>query len=114
MLRIRGTIGDWPVDLALELDAEGWRQLAAHLPGATQATHVSEAAPAATRDDGLWRNALELLRQAGSMEGTALLGALEGLAGSPAAGKRLLVRLRHHPRVQVDSGEDTPLYRWLD
>ncbi len=98
MLRIRGTIGDWPVDLALELDAEDWRQLAAHLPGATQTIHVSEAAPAATRDDGLWRNALELLRQAGSMEGTALLDALEGLAGSPAAGKRLLVRLRHHPQ----------------
>ncbi|MDG3596568.1 hypothetical protein L5B95_15335, partial [Pseudomonas aeruginosa] len=28
MVRIRGSIGDWPVDLTLELDAEDWRQLA--------------------------------------------------------------------------------------
>ncbi|HFK2089896.1 TPA: hypothetical protein ACQRG2_003806, partial [Pseudomonas aeruginosa] len=27
MVRIRGSIGDWPVDLTLELDAEDWRQL---------------------------------------------------------------------------------------
>ncbi|EPG6052760.1 hypothetical protein L5C90_30025, partial [Pseudomonas aeruginosa] len=25
MVRIRGSIGDWPVDLTLELDAEDWR-----------------------------------------------------------------------------------------
>ncbi|MDQ4351111.1 hypothetical protein RBU07_34560, partial [Pseudomonas aeruginosa] len=25
MVRIRGSIGDWPVDLTLELDAEVWR-----------------------------------------------------------------------------------------
>ncbi|MDG3656989.1 hypothetical protein L5B94_29080, partial [Pseudomonas aeruginosa] len=24
MVRIRGSIGDWPVDLTLELDAEDW------------------------------------------------------------------------------------------
>ncbi|MBW6096303.1 hypothetical protein KZ849_27275 [Pseudomonas aeruginosa] len=32
MVRIRGSIGDWPVDLTLELDAEDWRQLAQHVP----------------------------------------------------------------------------------
>ncbi|CAD5108909.1 hypothetical protein [Zestomonas carbonaria] len=111
MLRIRGIIGDWPVDLSVELEAEDWRQLAAHLPAAAP---VSPSAPApATPDDALWLNALGVLRQAGEMEGTALLAALEALAGGPAAGKRLLVRLRHHPQVQVESGEETPLYRWI-
>ena len=31
MVRIRGRIGDWPVDLTLELDAEDWAQLAQHV-----------------------------------------------------------------------------------
>lgn len=32
MLRIKGHVGDWPVDLTVEMDAEDWLQLAAHLP----------------------------------------------------------------------------------
>ncbi len=32
MLRIKGRVGDWPVDLTVEMDAEDWAQLAAHLP----------------------------------------------------------------------------------
>ena len=67
MLRIKGRIGDWPVDLRLEMDAEDWAQLAAHLP--------LEAAPAAERSvlaghpaDDLWQQALALLQHAGSMD----------------------------------------------
>ncbi|MBM7062756.1 hypothetical protein JQX08_18745 [Pseudomonas sp. UL073] len=111
MLRIRGTIGDWPVDLSVEMDEADWRDLAAQLPAA-----VSEALPrvaSAPASDALWQTALDLLRQAGEMEGTALLEALEALTGNAAAGKRLLVRLRHCPQVQIESGADTPLYRWV-
>ena len=46
MLRIRGSIGDWPVDLTLELDEGDWAQLGAQLQAAK--TEVS-AAPAANR-----------------------------------------------------------------
>jgi hypothetical protein len=54
-----------------------------------------------------------LLRKAGQLSGPDLLDQLEGLTGSAAAGKRLLVRLRHSSDVKVESGGDTPLYRWL-
>jgi hypothetical protein len=30
MLRIRGSIGDWPVDLTLEMDDSDWARLGAH------------------------------------------------------------------------------------
>ncbi|MDG9925092.1 MULTISPECIES: hypothetical protein [unclassified Pseudomonas] len=112
MLRIKGRVGDWPVDLTVEMDAEDWAQLAAHLP--------MEAPPAAPRTasagnpaDGLWPLAQELLQRAGSMEGPQLLGELSALAGGDAAGKRLLVRLRHCPQVQIESGAEAPLYRWI-
>ena len=31
MVRIRGTIGDWPVDLTVELDEGDWAKLGAQL-----------------------------------------------------------------------------------
>ncbi|MCY1292202.1 hypothetical protein D9M68_563130 [compost metagenome] len=112
MVRIRGTIGDWPVDLCVELDETDWRQLAAHLPAAVAPPSPAPTPPAAP-NDALWQSVLDLLRQRGEMEGTALLDACEALAGNAAAGKRLLVRLRHCPQVQVESGGETPLYRWV-
>lgn len=52
---------------------------------------------------------------AGQLNGLELLDQLEGLAGDAAAGKRLLVRLRHSVRSSlVSSGGDTPLYTWID
>ena len=109
MLRIKGRVGDWPVDLTVEMDAEDWAWLAAHLP--------LEAPPGAVRSvspvDEHWHQAQELLQRAGSLEGPQLLGDLAALAGGEAAGKRLLVRLRHCPQVQVESGEAAPLYRWI-
>ena len=75
------------------------------------------AAPAAggqpRADDSQWLAARELLRKAGQLDGPALLEQLEGLAGSTAAGKRLLVRLRHSSEVKVESGADAPVYHWV-
>lgn len=113
MLRIRGQIGDWPVDLTIEMDAEDWDQLASRLtPEAAAAAPTASKAPAAPRSDALWETARQLLRDAGQMEGPRLLAELEGLAGSVAAGKRLLVRLRHCEQVHVEVREDAPLYIW--
>ncbi|QNH75394.1 hypothetical protein GGD92_23880 [Pseudomonas protegens] len=114
MLRIRGSIGDWPVDLTLELDEGDWAQLGAQLqaarPEAATPTPVNKPA---SQDDALWQTAKELLRKAGQISGPQLLEQLEGLTGSAAAGKRLLVRLRHCAEVKVVSGADTPLYSWV-
>jgi hypothetical protein len=110
MIRIRGTVGQWPVDLTVEMDAEDWAQLAAQvqvLPDTASPT----ARPKAP-DDALWQATLSLVQQAGRIEGPELLGQVEGLAGSTAAGKRLLVRLRHCAQVRVESGADAPVYCW--
>lgn len=115
MLRIRGTVGDWPVDLTLELDEGDWAQLGAQLkaakPDIEAAAVVSKPA---SQDDKIWQIALDLLRKAGQINGPELLDQLEGLTGSTAAGKRLLVRLRHSSQVKVESGQDAPLYSWVD
>ncbi len=113
MVRIRGTIGDWPVDLTVELDESDWARLGAQL-------HVSEApisqAPVrpANQDDAVWETTKDLLRKAGQMSGPELLGQLEALTGSASAGKRLLVRLRHCAEVKVVSGADSPVYSWVE
>jgi len=115
MLRIRGTFGQWPVDLTIEMDAEDWQQLGQqlHMPAAAGPTAAPPAASApATQDDAVWRAALQVLEQAGEIEGPDLLAQLEGLSGSTAAGKRLLVRLRHSPLVKMHSGADAPVYCW--
>jgi hypothetical protein len=112
MLRIRGSIGDWPVDLTLEMDDTDWARLGAQL----QVEKSPVSAPAVkplNQDDALWQIARDLLRKAGQISGPDLLDQLEGLTGSVAAGKRLLVRLRHSPEVKVVSGGDTPIYSWL-
>lgn len=113
MLRIRGTIGDWPVDLTLELDEGDWAQLGAQLQAAKPLAEQAAVAPV-NQDDAVWQIAKELLRKAGQMSGPDLLSQLEGLTGSTAAAKRLLVRLRHSAEVHVVSGADTPLYRWVN
>ncbi|QZI71401.1 hypothetical protein K5F93_03605 [Pseudomonas protegens] len=112
MLRIRGSIGDWPVDLTLELDEGDWAQLGAQLQAAKPES-VAVATRPANQDDALWQTAKDLLRKAGQISGPELLEQLQGLTGSAAAGKRLLVRLRHCAEVKVISGADTPLYSWV-
>ncbi len=113
-MRIRGQIGDWPVDLTIELAPEEWAQLGRQVeaPAVAQATATSTAA-APRQDDGQWAAARDVLRLAGQMSGPELLDRLEGLAGSMAAGKRLLVRLRHCSEVKVESGVDAPVYHWV-
>jgi hypothetical protein len=118
MLRIRGTVGDLPVDLTVELDDSDWARLGSTLGAQTPTAEAGAAAvPAAkplNQDDALWQVAKNLLRKAGQLSGPDLLEQLEGLTGSAAAGKRLLVRLRHSTQVKVASGGDTPLYSWIE
>jgi len=113
-VRIRGQIGDWPVDLSIELEPAEWAQLGRQLnvPEVVEAAVVTVGG-VPRQDDGQWAAACELLRQAGQISGPELLGRLEGLAGSTAAGKRLLVRLRHCSEVKVESGPDAPVYHWV-
>ncbi|NBA96109.1 hypothetical protein [Pseudomonas sp. R5(2019)] len=118
MLRIRGTVGSLPVDLTLELDQADWAQLSAHLGAQVQAP-VAAASPTTVptpsgQTDALWESAQQILRGSGAISGPELLEQLEGLAGNTAAGKRLLVRLRHSAQVKVESGADAPVYRWID
>ncbi|MDF0731336.1 hypothetical protein P0Y43_11445 [Pseudomonas entomophila] len=112
-MRIRGQIGAWPVDLILELSPEEWAQLGRRLESPPVAVETPVAPVVARQDDGQWAAACEVLRQAGALSGPELLERLEGLAGSVAAGKRLLVRLRHSGEVKVESGADAPVYRWV-
>ncbi|NUT75706.1 hypothetical protein HNO86_11685 [Pseudomonas sp. C1C7] len=113
MLRIRGSIGEWPVDLTLEMDDADWARFGAQLQ--VEKTEVV-ATPAKTpnQDETLWQIARDLLRKAGQLSGPDLLDQLEGLTGSAVSGKRLLVRLRHSADVKVESGADTPIYRWIE
>jgi hypothetical protein len=114
MLHIRGSIGDWPVDLTLELDDQDWARLGAQLQVSKNEPVSAPAAKPLNQDDALWQIAKDLLRKAGQLSGPDLLEQLEGLTGSPASGKRLLVRLRHSADVKVTSGGDTPLYSWVE
>ncbi|MFJ2480825.1 hypothetical protein ACIOWE_11155 [Pseudomonas sp. NPDC087598] len=118
MLRIRGTVGDVPVDLTVELDDSDWAKLGSALGAQPQIAQAATAsAPAAkplNQDDALWQVARDLLRKAGQLSGPDLLEQLEGLTGSAGSGKRLLVRLRHSSDVKVVSGGDTPLYSWIE
>jgi len=113
MLRIRGTIGEWPVDLSIEMDEGDWAQLGAQLQAVKPDATTAPAARPANQDDAVWQIAKELLRKAGQLSGPDLLEQLEGLTGSASAGKRVLVRLRHSAEVKVLSGGDTPLYSWV-
>ena len=112
MIRVRGHIGAWPVDLTLELDAEDWTRLGAHLT-AESAPPARPATGAAADEQPLWQNALQLLREAGQMDGPQLLRQLAAMAGSEQAGKRLLVRIRHCEQIRVQAGADAAIYHWL-
>ncbi|HEY1027123.1 MAG TPA: hypothetical protein VGE28_05760 [Pseudomonas sp.] len=113
MVRIHGRIGDWPVDLTVELDAEDWAQLAERV-AVTPAVAERAVAPAAGTGDSLWETTLQLVRDAGSVEGPRLLAQLAALAGGEAAGKRLLVRLRHCSQIRMETGADAPIYHWQE
>lgn len=113
MIRIRGHVGDLPVDLSIEMDDHDWARLARQLPAAQVASVSVPSADKPTADPH-WHEAQQLLRAAQSMDGPQLLAELQALAGSAQMGKRLLVRLRHCAQVKIDSRADTPVYRWVD
>ena len=112
MIRIRGHVGDLPVDLSIEMDDHDWAQLTRQVPAPQAAASQAPTAdkPAA---DPHWHAAQQLLQAAQSMDGPQLLAELQALAGSAQMGKRLLVRLRHCAQVKVDNGADAPVYRWV-
>ncbi|WP_028695455.1 hypothetical protein [Pseudomonas cremoricolorata] len=113
-MRIRGQIGDWPVDLTVELEPDEWAQLRGQIAPAEPEPEAHTPRPATARsDDRTWEAAKAVLQEAGELNGPQLLERLEVLAGSETAGKRLLVRLRHAAEVKVESAGDAPLYRWL-
>ncbi|MGE7990958.1 hypothetical protein ACQKPE_07890 [Pseudomonas sp. NPDC089554] len=114
-MRIRGQIGAWPVDLTIELAPEEWAQLGRRLDSVPAEAVVPTPAASTTprQDDGQWAAARDVLRKAGQLSGPQLLEQLEGIAGNVAAGKRLLVRLRHSSEVKVQSGADAPVYHWV-
>lgn len=114
MVRIRGTIGEMPVDLTVELDDADWARLAQNLPAA--AVQPPAAAPLPTANDPadrLWRAAQDLLRRSGSSEGPQLLDELAALAGGSGAAKGLLVRLRHSPKVKIEVRDGVQVFSWL-
>ena len=113
MVRIRGVIGDWPVDLTVELDDSDWAKLGSQLQ-VSEAPTSPAPAKSVSQDDAVWETTKDLLRKAGQLSGPELLGQLEALTGSTGAGKRLLVRLRHCAEVKVVSGADSPIYSWID
>lgn len=116
MLRIKGTIGDWPVDLTVEMDDADWARLAQNLPVAAVVPSAPVAAQptAAGPADKLWLAAQDLLRRSGSTEGPELMGELEALAGSAGAAKGLLVRLRHSPQVKIEVRDGVQVFTWVE
>lgn len=118
MIRIRGRVGDCPVDLEIELEAQDWMHLGAAWTSTTpdsasgpSVPEESDRAPARGSDQ-LWSVAQGLVRQAGEMSGPQLLAELEGLSGSTQAAKQLLVRLRHSNQVQLERRPEALVYRW--
>ncbi|EXF43017.1 hypothetical protein BAY1663_04564 [Pseudomonas sp. BAY1663] len=112
MIRIHGRIGDWPVDLTIELDEQDWERLA-QVPGLVLEAGGRNGEGAAPPAEALWHSARECLRRAGKLDGPQLLAELEALTGSMQTAKRLLVRLRHCDQVRVESGPDMACYHWI-
>ncbi|MCW3149657.1 hypothetical protein N8H22_13715 [Stutzerimonas stutzeri] len=110
MIRIRGHIGEWPVDLKIELDEQDWAHLTRQLSVAPGEPAAGTATPV---DDSLWHTARERLRRAGRLDGPELFAELEALTGSASMAKRLLVRLRHCDQVRVESGSNAASYHWI-
>jgi len=78
MIRIRGHVGELPVDLSIEMDDHDWAQLARQLPAAQ-----AETAPVPPADkppaDPHWPEAQRLLRAAAEHGRAA---AVSGAAGA--------------------------------
>lgn len=99
MIRVRGQIGQWPVDLTIEMQPGDWQAL---MTGLKCVAPTEE--PAADLDQ-----ALSLLVE--PTEGPELLAKLADLLGSSAEAKRVLVRLRHSAKVVITSQDGVQLWQ---
>lgn len=78
MLRIRGTVGDVPVDLTVELDDGDWAKLGSALNGQapvaqSEAVASAPAAKPLNQDDALWQLARICCARPGSSAGRICL-----------------------------------------
>ena len=71
MVRIRGMIGDWPVDLTVELDDSDWAKLGTQLQVSEMPTSAAPAKPV-SQDDAVWETTKDLLRELAQKEGLSL------------------------------------------
>ncbi|WP_226685372.1 hypothetical protein [Stutzerimonas stutzeri] len=113
MIRIRGRIGDWPVDLEIDLGDQDWSGLTRGLGAVDVASAGRPATAGSAPGDALWHSARECLRSAGKLDGPQLFAELEAITGSAQLAKRLLVRLRHCDEVRVEHGADSACYHWI-
>nr|WP_282876947.1 hypothetical protein [Pseudomonas peli] len=114
-MRIRGQIGDWPVDLTIELAPEEWAQLGEQVEvPCSGLSHGSDAKPWRPATIGCGNGPPRVRCCAWRADERAGVAGPAGRAGGrAAAGKRLLVRLRHSSEVKVESGVDAPVYHWV-
>lgn len=118
MIRIRGRVGNCPVELEIELDAQDWALLGAALSPVAAAAVVDEETPAAVAarpspsGSPFWEQAKQLVQSAQALSGPELLVQLEALCGNVQQAKQLMVRLRHTAEIVVERGPDALLYRW--
>lgn len=116
MIRIRGRIGDWPVDLEIELDAPVSVAAGEGAVACPATEGVEPVRPdAAVAADEPWLATQALLRRAGRLSGPQLLEQLEAVAGTTVRAKRLLARLRHAPQVRLEVDVDGQItqYCWV-
>lgn len=106
MIRIRGQVGAWPVDLTLELDAADWQQLRRAVT--LEAVEPAPQTPQPATDTA---QALALIKAQQPIEGPALLEALSAMTGSSAAAKRLMLVLRHSEQVQITQHGQVTLWQ---
>jgi hypothetical protein len=111
-MRIHGRIGDWPVDLTVELNAQEWAHLAEGLAPIQRAPAKEGSTPTQTRNDPLWASVLALMEREQRIDGPRLLNELESLTGNVGAAKQLIVRLRHNANIRIEKAEESQVFVW--
>ena len=104
MIRVRGRIGDLPVELEIELGSEDWQNLR---DGAAQTAPSTAPKPVVDAWEGHWEGARALLRQAGELSGPQLLD--QRGRGSGIAPRH--VRPADLPRPKVQPGPPSLVFR---
>ena len=120
MIRIRGKIGNYPIELEIELSSQEWLQLMAGGIKCSAEESLADGEDSSSEQDrrvavqtsSIWEAARALIQQAGVISGPQLLVELEALSGSVQTAKQLLMRLRHTPDVVLERPPDALMYRW--